>query len=353
MKPIETPGTATLPLRQARPGGLAVSAMGLGCMGMSEFYGASDDAESAALLDAALDAGVRFFDTADGYGHGHNERLLGRHLRDHPSRPDTVLATKGGIVRDPTHPARRGVDTSAAYLWDAAHRSRERLGTAIDLYYLHRVADGGAHIESSMACMARLLADGVIGAVGLSEASAGTIRRADAALRRLTDGRHGLAAVQTEYSLMTRIVELDGVKATCDELGILLVAYSPISRGLLANPGFDPQALAFDDYRRDLPRFGKANLEHNLALVREVHALAQTLGATPAQLALAWVLSRGTRVVPIPGTRSRARLRDNLAALNLALPPSVLQRLDRVFVHGAAAGTRYSAAAMEAFGLSQ
>lgn len=353
MNVIEKSCLSPLPLRQARPDGPAVSAMGLGCMGLSEFYGASDDAGSAALLDAALQAGVRFFDTADVYGNGHNERLVGRHLRGHPARAEIKLATKGGILRDPDDPARRGVDNTPAYLQDAANRSRDRLGTVIDLYYLHRVADGGAHVEASMEAMARLLADGVIGAVGLSEAGAGTIRRADVALRRLTNGRHGLAAVQTEYSLMTRVVEVDGVKAVCDELGILLVAYSPISRGLLADPGFDPQALALDDFRRSLPRFSATNLEHNRALAREVQALAHTLCATPAQVALAWVMSRGANVVPIPGTRSPSRLGENLAALNLVLPAAALLQLDKVFAHGAAAGTRYTAAAMAAYGMDR
>lgn len=344
---------APLPMRQARVGGLAVSAMGLGCMGLSEFYGPSTEAQAREVMDAALASGVRFFDTADVYGNGHNERLLGACLRDHPQRGELVVATKGGIVRDPQDASRRGVDNSPGYLKDAARRSQDRLGTPIDLYYLHRIADGGRHIEDSMRAMADLLADGVIGAVGLSEADVPTICRADVALRQLTSGRHGLAAVQSELSLMSRAVETQGVLRACERLGILLVAYSPICRGLLADPGFDPEVLAPDDFRRGLPRFQAEALLHNQRLASRVHELARQVQATPAQLALAWVQSRGPHVVPIVGMRQKRRVHENVAACALTLPLRLLGQLNDAFAPGVALGGRYAAAAMSAYGLSE
>jgi aryl-alcohol dehydrogenase-like predicted oxidoreductase len=344
---------APLPMRQARAGGLAVSAMGLGCMGMSEFYGPSTEAQAREVMEAALASGVRFFDTADVYGNGHNERLLGAYLRHHPQRCELVVATKGGIVRDPRDASRRGVDNSPGYLKDAARRSQDRLGTAIDLYYLHRIADGGQHIESSMRAMAELLADGVIGAVGLSEADVPTICRADVALRQLTGGRHGLAAVQSELSLLSRTVETQGVLRACERLGILFVAYSPICRGLLGDPGLDAETLAPDDFRRGLPRFQADALPHNQRLAFRLLELARSVQATPAQLALAWVQSRGPHVVPIVGMRRVQRVQENVAACALALPLGVLGQLDDAFAPGVAVGARYAAAAMAAYGLSE
>ena len=348
-----SPLGAPLPLRQARAGGLVVTALGLGCMGMSEFYGPSTEAQAREVMEAALASGVRFLDTADVYGNGHNERLLGACLREHPRRSDLTVATKGGIVRDPQDASRRGVDNSPGYLKDAARRSRDRLGTPIDLYYLHRIADGGRRIEDSMRGMADLLADGVIGAVGLSEADVPTICRADVALRQLTGGRHGVAAVQNEFSLLTRTVETQGVLRACERLGILLVAYSPICRGLLADPGLDPEALAPDDFRRGLPRFQGDALQHNRRLASRLHELACQLQATPAQLALAWVLSRGPHVVPIVGMRQVRRVRENVAACALELPLRVLGELEDAFAPGTAAGGRYAASAMAVYGLSE
>ncbi len=275
-----------LPLRRDRPTGLSVSLMGLGCMGMSEFYGESNDERSRDLILHAINSGVIFFDTADAYGYGHNEKLVGGVLRDHPERHRLVLATKGGIVRDSLDGTRRGIDSSPEYILKAIDRSLDRLQTPIDLYCLHRVEDSGQRIEETMLALAQALDDGRIGAVGVSEVSADIIRRADAALREASSGVHGLTAVQAEYSLMTRHIEQDGVDAVCRELGILLVAYSPICRGLLANPAFDPAQLSEQDFRRSLPRFDGENFEHNRRMVKVLSEVASDEGATPAQIAL-------------------------------------------------------------------
>ncbi len=340
-----------LPLRRARTDGLGVSLMGLGCMGMSEFYGPSDDTRSRDLILHAIDNGMNFFDTADVYGYGHNETLVGGVLRDHPARHRLVLATKGGIVRDGSDSTRRGIDTSPDYIRQAIERSLDRLQTPIDLYYLHRVEDDGHRIEETMGALAQAMAEGKIGAVGVSEASADTIRRADKALRTATAGAHGLAAVQTEYSLMTRHIEQDGVDAACRELGILLVAYSPICRGLLADPAFDPAQLSKQDFRRTLPRFERENLDHNRQMAKVLFEVARDEGVTPAQLALGWVLSRGPHVVAIPGTRSPQRLDENIGACRIEISPAAMSRLEDTFAPQSAAGTRYTAAAMQTYGL--
>ncbi len=341
-----------LAFRAARANGLQVSLLGLGCMGMSEFYGDSDEQQSRDVIHYAVERGVRFFDTADVYGYGHNERLLGGALGGLPNRDEIVLATKGGIVRDSADSASRAVNTSADYISAAIDRSLERLQTRIDLYYLHRVEEDGARIEESMYALAAALQAGKIGAVGLSEVSERTIRRAETALRRATEGVHGISAVQTEYSLMTRHIEIDGVDQTCRELGILLVAYSPICRGLLADPGFNPGQLSCADFRRKLPRFTGDNLVHNQRLVQGLAEIARMEGLTAAQVALAWVLSRGPHIVPIPGTRNPDRLDENIAACRVALGAESLQRLDEMFALNSAAGTRYTAAAMHAYGLA-
>ena len=343
---------STLPIRRASNGSLQVSMMGLGCMGMSEFYGAKDDNQSRDLLNYAIDKGVRLFDTADVYGYGHNETLVGSVLRNHPNRSDIVLATKGGIVRDDNDSTRRGVDTSPEYLQAAIERSLSRLETKIDLYYLHRVEDDGARIEESMSALADQLLAGNIGAVGLSEVSELTIRRAHAALLKATDGKHGLAAIQTEFSLMTRNIEVNGVDQACRELGILLVAYSPICRGLLSAPTFNAEALSESDFRRNLPRFTGDNLKHNLQLVEVLATAAKNEGLTPAQVALAWVMAHGDHVVPIPGTRSKTRLDENIAACEAKLSRETMALLEEAFAPEAIAGLRYTPAAMQAYGLS-
>lgn len=339
-----------LPLRRGRPDGLSVSLMGLGCMGMSEFYGESKDDRSREVILHAIDSGVTFFDTADVYGYGHNETLVGGVLRDHPERHRLVLATKGGIVRDRSDSTRRGIDTSPEYILKAIDRSLDRLQTPIDLYYLHRVEESGQRIEETMVALAQAIGDGRIGAVGLSEVAADIIRRADAALRKATLGAHGLAAVQTEYSLMTRHIEQDGVDAVCRELGVLLVAYSPICRGLLADPAFDPAQLSEQDFRRTLPRFESVNLDHNRGMVNVLSEVAHEENATPAQVALSWVISRGPHVVPIPGTRSLKRFDENIRACRIELSPAAISRLEEVFAPQSAVGMRYAAAAMQAYG---
>lgn len=319
-------------MQQRRIGELAVSALGLGCMGMSEFYGASDEADSIDTLHHALERGVCFWDTADMYGSGHNESLLGRALAGRRDR--VVVATKFGVVRGPGG-SFDGVDGSPAYVRAACDRSLARLGVdEIDLYYQHRV-DPTVPIEETVGAMAELVAAGKVRQLGLSEASAATLRRAHAV--------HPIRALQTEYSLWTRDVEPE-ILPTCRELGVTLVAYSPLGRGMLGGAIRNLDDLDADDWRRNNPRFQGDNFARNRALVAQVEAIAGELAVTPAQLALAWLLHQGPDIVPIPGTRSKARLDENAAATEVTLTDDVLARLARAFDD--VAGTRYPAAAM-------
>ncbi|NLH47888.1 MAG: aldo/keto reductase [Myxococcales bacterium] len=315
--------------------GLTVSALGLGCMGMSEFYGATDDAQSLTTLERALELGITFFDTADMYGSGHNESLLGRFLAGRRNR--VVLATKFGIVREPGKYERR-IDNRPAYVAQACEASLKRLGVeVIDLYYAHR-RDPGVPIEDTVGAMAELVRQGKVRALGLSEVSAATLRRAHAV--------HPIAAVQSEYSLFTRDPENE-VLPVCRELGIGFVAFSPLGRGMLTGAFGKETALAENDFRRRAPRFQGANLEANLRLVEAVKELAKAKNATPSQIALAWLLSRGPDVLPIPGTKRIKYLEENVGALSLTLTVTDLAFLEAALPPGAAAGERFPAEGMK------
>lgn len=324
------------PQRQLGRHGPTVSALGLGCMGMSDFYGPADDARSLAVLNHALDLGISLLDTADMYGVGANERLLAPLLA--ARRSEVVLATKFGNVRAPDGRMLR-IDGSPAYVREACEASLQRLGVDhIDLYYQHRV-DKTVPIEDTVGAMAELVRQGKVRHLGLSEASAATLRRAVAV--------HPIAALQTEYSLWTRDVEAEILPA-CRELGVALVPYSPLGRGFLTGAIRDADALAAGDWRRTNPRFQADNLDANLALADALAALARAMGHTPAQLALAWLLDRGPDIVPIPGTRRIERLDENAAAARIALTPDQRLQLEAVLAAHPVAGTRYPAAAMAA-----
>ena len=316
--------------------GPRVSAIGLGCMGMSEFYGAHDDAESIRVIHHALDAGLDFLDTADIYGPHTNEVLVGKAIRDR--RDEVFLATKFGIVRDPNDPRKRGVNGRPEYVRASCDASLKRLGVDhIDLYYQHRV-DPDTPIEDTVGAMAELVRAGKVHHLGLSEPSAATIERAHKV--------HPITAVQSKYSLWTRDPE-DGILATCEKLGIGFVPYSPLGRGFLTGAIRSPDDFSPDDFRRGNPRFQGENFTRNLALVDKVNELAAQKACTPSQLALAWVLAQGAHIVPIPGTKRIKYLDENMGALDVELDDKDLAAIDAAFPPDAAAGARYAGASMQ------
>ena len=309
---------------------LVVSRQGLGCMGMSEFYGARDDAESVATIHRALDLGVTFFDTADIYGPFINEELVGRALAGR--RDEVIIATKFGIVRDPSDPTRRGFNGRPEYVKQACEGSLRRLGTdEIDLYYQHRT-DPSTPIEETVGAMAELVSEGKVRHLGLSEASASTLRRAASV--------HPITALQSEWSLWSRDIE-DEVVPTARQLGIGIVAYSPLGRGFLTGQITSPDDFDPGDFRRNNPRFQGENFARNIHLVDRVRELAAEKGVLPGQLALAWLFSRGDDVVPIPGTKRRQYLEENVAAEQVTLTADDLARIEEAAPLGAAAGDRY------------
>jgi aryl-alcohol dehydrogenase-like predicted oxidoreductase len=338
-------------LRQLGKNGPKVSMLGLGCMGMSEFYGKIDPVESMRTLQHAYKIGCNFFDTANMYGAGHNERLLGAFLKNKP-RDTYVLATKCGIKTGEVDRTKRFIDNSPEHIKKSCDESLMRLGLDyIDLYYIHRIADGGKGIEKSMEAMADLLAEGKIRYVGLSEANEEIIRKANAALLKATDGKHQLTAIQTEYSLMSRGPEVDGVLNACHELGIGFVPYGALGRQFLTGSVKNAKDYEKGDFRQSLPRFQEENFKENQLVIEQLGEVAKGKGCTMAQLSLAWVLAQDKQIVPIPGTKRVKYFDDNWGAIKVELTKEDLQNIDEIAPFKVFKGWRYTEQSMKTYGL--
>lgn len=329
---------------------LTVTAEGYGCMGLSEFYGLTSEADAEKMLHQVIEKGINFLDTADIYGYGHNETLLGKVLSHYPE-DGIVVATKCGIVRDTNNPLHREVNNSSDYILSCFEKSSERLGRHIDLYYLHRVIQESDVLRDAMTSMCQLRMDGKIGAIGLSEVSSETIRSAHELLLELSGGEFGLSAVQTEYSMISRDIEYNGVLDICNHLGISVVAYSPVSRGLLTGKLQDLRTLSENDSRRYLPRFMGSNLKANNIIVDKLREFAASAGMTPAQLALAWIMNNEAKIIPIPGTRTLRFLNENIQATDIILTSDQISIINDILSGHEAAGTRYPEEFMKAYGM--
>ena len=331
---------------------LSISSEGYGCMGLSEFYGDIDENRAEKIINMAISGGVNFFDTADIYGFGHNENLLGKILLNHSDKK-IIVATKCGIVRDPNNTRHREVNNTKEYIFKCFEESNKRLGRNIDLYYLHRVIQKPESIKDAMKAMYELKKRGKIQAIGLSEVNAESIRLSHEFLLEYSQGEFGLNAVQTEFSLVSRDIENNNVLDTCQELGVSVVAYSPVSRGLLGGKLKSLNSLDKNDSRRYLPRFMNENLEKNNLIVKELIEYSNSINITPAQLSLAWIMSKKENIIPIPGTKTTQHLLDNMAASDINLTANQVKNIEDILLKYEVHGTRYPEEFMKAYDMSK